>query len=185
MGVASEPPDVTLLDACAVINLYATRRMDAILAAVPTAVGVVELVQSEAHYVLRGGPGEDAREREPVDLASSIAAGRLRIVAPTESELAAFVDLTLSLDDGEAMTAAVAIARGWVVATDDRKAERVLSNRVRTRSTLDLVKAWSDEANIDATELWVVLTDLRERGSYLPRRVHPLREWWEAGLGGG
>ena len=185
MGDSSEPPDVTLLDACAVINLYATRRMDAILAAVPTAVGVVDLVRGEAHYVLRGGAGEDAREREPVDLGPSIAAGRLRVVVPTEVEIAAFVDLTLALDDGEAMTAAVAIERGWVVATDDRKAERVLSNRVRTRSTLDLVRAWSDEANIDAAELRVVLTDLRERGSYLPRRFHPLREWWEAGLGGG
>jgi predicted nucleic acid-binding protein len=183
MGDSPEPPDVTLLDACAVISLYATRRMDAILAAVPTDVGVVDLVRTEAHYVLRGGPGEDAREREPVDLEPLIVSGDLRVVAPTESEIAAFVDLTLVLDDGEAMTAAVAIERGWVVVTDDRKAERILSGRVQTRSTLDLVKAWADQTTVDAGTLHATLSDLRERGSYLPRRAHPLRGWWDAVTG--
>lgn len=177
-----EPLGLTLLDACAVINLYATRRMDAIVGAVSTEVGIVDLVRSEARYVLRGGPGDDAREREPVDLAPFIDAGRLRVVTPTETELATFVDLTLSLDDGEAMTAAVAIARDLVVVTDDRKADRVLADRVRIRSSLDLIRVWSDQTGIDPATLRAALVDLRERGSYVPRRAHPLHRWWEAAV---
>lgn len=120
MSAPLGPPGVTLLDACVVIDLYATRQMEPILRADPTAVSVVDLVRSESLYVRRGGSGEDAREREPVDLDPVLAAGVVRVVTPSDAELRSFVDLTLRLDDGEAMTAAVAIHRGWSPPTTAR-----------------------------------------------------------------
>jgi len=171
-----------LLDACVAINLYATRRMEEIIRVLEEPVGVVDLVRSEALHVRRGGTGDDADEREALDLGPLVDAGLLVMVTATEAELDAFVAWTRRLDDGEALTAAVAISRGWTVATDDRKAIRLLSGHVPLRSTLDLVKVWADRVGVGDPVVAQALHDLRERGPYLPRRDHPLKAWWDAYL---
>lgn len=175
---------VTLLDACAVVNLYATRRMEHILAAIDGPVAVADVVEREAQYVFQGGDGEDARERELIDLQPWVSQGVLTVIEVThEEELLTFIDLTQELDDGEAITAALAIHRGFTVVTDDRKAVRVLTSRAVTlRSTLDLVKTWADQQAVSSEVLRTVLTDLRERGNYYPSRRHPLRGWWDTAL---
>jgi predicted nucleic acid-binding protein len=137
------PPDrITLLDAGSVVSLYATRCMDEILAACDGTVAIADIVAQEAQFVRRGGSGEDTAERDPVILTPMVDAGVIRVVTTDiEAELLTFIDLTRQLDDGEAMTAALAIHRGYVVVTDDRKAERVLTEHsVSVRPTLDLVK---------------------------------------------
>jgi predicted nucleic acid-binding protein len=178
-------PPLVLLDACTVVSLYACRRMADILGATEGTVAIAELVAGEAQYVFRGGDGEDAREREPVDLRPLIASGRLIVISTDdESELLTFIDLTRELGDGEAMTAALSIHRRATVVTDDRKAERVLTGRgVPLRSTLDVIKVWADRRQIVATELRTILIDLRQRGTYEPRRQHPLRLWWDSVIG--
>ena len=40
------------------------------------------------------------------------------------------MDLSAVIDDGEAITGAIALHRGYAVAIDDRKARRVLGKRV-------------------------------------------------------
>src|SRR5215211_341472 len=168
---------LVLLDACSVVNLYACRRTAEIIGAVEAAVAIADLVAGEAQYVLRGGIGDDAREREPVDLRPLVETGMLSVIATDDdAELMTYIDLTRQLGDGEAMTAALAIHRGATVVTDDRKAERVLASRgVPLRSTLDLIKVWSEQQQIAATELRTILIDLRQRGTYEPRWQHPLR----------
>lgn len=182
--VSTPPAPLTLLDACAVVNLYATRRMEHILATIDGPVAVVDVVEREAQYVFRGGEGEDAKEREPIDLQPCIGRGVLAVIETTdEEELLTYIDLSQELDDGEAMTAALAIHRGYTVVTDDRKAARVLAGQTVTlRTTLDLVRAWADHQAVSAEVLGVVLTDLRERGNYYPARSHPLRSWWDTAL---
>ncbi len=182
MQARSGDSPVTLLDACAVISLYATRWMREILAEVDGEVAVVELVVNEALYVRRGGSGDDAREREPIDLTPLITAGALSVIAPDDEEdLQTFIDLTarLRLDDGEAMTAAIAMRRGYSVVTDDRKVEKRLAGAVELRSTLDVIKAWAERRAIDILTLRQVLTDLRDRRSYVPPVSHPLKPWWD------
>lgn len=177
----SEPPrqdDTTLLDACAVLSIYSTRRMAEILAAVPGPVAVCDLVVGEALYVRRITDGE--RERESVDLTPFFDAGTLSVLATDdEDELQTFVDLAADLDDGEAMTATLAIHRGFVLVTDDGKAERLLTGRVRLRSSLDLVQAWADGAQVEGPELRTTLTAIYERG-YEPPPAHPLKRWWDS-----
>jgi predicted nucleic acid-binding protein len=46
-----------------------------------------------------------------------------------ETEATTFVDLSREMDDGEALTCALAMHRQCDVATDDRKARRILSAR--------------------------------------------------------
>jgi predicted nucleic acid-binding protein len=176
-----------LLDACAVVNLYASRKMPEILAVIDGTVAIVDTVEREAQYVLRGGKGDDAREREPVELRPLIATGALSVIASDdEAELLTFIDLTQDLDEGEAMTAAIAIHRGAAVVTDDRKAARILGDRgVACQSTLGLLKAWADAHALADIVIRRVLTDLRERGTYEPPRAHPLRGWWNAIISSG
>jgi predicted nucleic acid-binding protein len=175
---------MVLLDACAVVNLYATRRIAEILAATGQSFGVVEIVVREAQYVFRGGVGDNASEREPVQLNELVEMGLVEVLEPyTEAELLDFVDFSRQLDDGEAMTTAVALHRGASVATDDRKAIRVLTALgVDWISTLEMLKSWSDQRGIDHSTLRDALVDLRLRANYEPARTHPLRAWWEWAL---
>lgn len=173
--------DFLLLDACSLINLYATRRIAAILASYPEQFGVVDIVRQEAGYVFRGGDGPDATEREPIDLGPLEESSLLAtLTAESEDELLTYIDLALEMDDGEAMTGAIAIHRGHTVVTDDRKALRVLTARgVACETTLDLIKGWAEEISASRSELQAVLIDIRQRARYLPHRTHPLRTWWD------
>lgn len=178
----SRGADLILLDACCVLNLYSTRRMEEILVARCERFGVVERVAAESLYVLRGGSGEDAAERDPVDLQQAHRLGILeRLDLETEDESRAYVDFAAELDDGEAMTCALAIHRGAAIATDDRKARRVLRNRapeIGMHSTTELIKAWSDSQQISVQVLRQVLTDIRQRGCFMPSSQDPLLDWW-------
>ena len=173
--------ETLLLDACSLINISATRQIAAILASHSGRFGVVDVVRQEAGYVFRGGFGSDAREQEPINLGPLDDAGLLMtLAAESEDELLTYIDLTLEMDDGEAMTGAIAIHRGFRVVTDDRKALRVLTERgVTCETSLGLIKGWAEESGISGSDLQAVLIDIRQRARYLPHRSHPLRSWWD------
>jgi predicted nucleic acid-binding protein len=176
---------LTLLDACAVVNLYATRAMGPILATVDGPVAIVDVVAREAQYVFRGGDGEDSRERDPVAVQSFIDDSLLEVVSTDdEEELLTFIDLSQDIGEGEAMTAALAVHRGCIVVTDDRKATRVMLNRgVTLRTSLELIRVWSVHSRIPDDTLRAALADLRQRGRYEPPRSHALRDWWDEIMG--
>lgn len=177
-----------LLDACCLLNLYATQRLDEILVALQGHFGVAERVAAEALYLRRGGSGEDADEKDPVDIGPLVASGSLAVHAvETPEEAASYVRFAAELDDGEAMTCALALHRRAVVATDDRKALRVLAAQapqIGVRSTAQLLREWADYSNLAPTELRTVLTDVRQRARFAPGRHDPLHAWWEAALRG-
>lgn len=178
--------DRILLDACRVLNLYATGRMGAILGALPERFAVADRVAAETLYVRRGGSGEDADERIPVDLRPLIEEGLLEVLrVETEEEAASFVSFAAQLDDGEAMTCALALHRGGVVGTDDRKARRVCSMQsppLDTRTTTTVLKAWAESERIAGADLRQVLVLIRERARFVPGKHDPLQGWWEAAL---
>jgi predicted nucleic acid-binding protein len=176
---------LVLLDACVVVNLFASRRIAEIVDLIEGTAAIVETVNRESQYVLRGGDGDDAKEREPVDLLPLTSAGVITILtSDDESELMTFIDLSRELDDGEAMTAALAIHRGGIVVTDDQKASRLLRDRgIALLSTLDLCKHWAEYAAESPESVRTLLLAIRERGRYEPSRSHPLRHWRTAMLG--
>ncbi len=172
-----------LLDACTLINLFASRLEREILSAQDRPAGVVAVVRAETAYVFKGGVGDDAHDRESIDLEPLIAANLLHSITPTAAELDDFIDLTLRFrGDGEAMTIAVALARGWTIVTDDRKAIRLIADRIPVRSSLELVRSWSTTANIAPESMRAVLHDIRIRGKYIPGIGHPLKPWWDVAL---
>lgn len=172
--------DTLILDACAVLSIYATQRMQDILDALGGPVAVADLVLGEALYVLH--IVDDQIERERVDLGPLVQMGRLDVLAVEhEEELLTFIDLAVDLDDGEAMSASLAIRRGLVLVTDDRKAERLLAGRVQLQSTLALVKHWAEVRRVGQPDLRAALIGIDQRG-YHPGKQHPLHDWWEGVL---
>lgn len=184
-GRVGEPVRV-LLDACCLLNLYATGRIDVILRALPDRFAIADHVAAEALYIRRGGSGDDADEWEPVDLRPLIESGLLEVLRlETEEEAASFVGFAAQLDDGEAMTCALALHRGGAIGTDDRKARRICGTQsppIEIRTTPALLKAWAEVERITGTELGRVLLRIRERARFAPGKHDSLQGWWDAAL---
>jgi predicted nucleic acid-binding protein len=168
---------LTLLDACAVINLYATERIAEIVECIEGRVGIASIVRGEALYV--AGP-EELEDREIIDLSELADTGLIEILSPeTDGELYSFLDFAIDLDDGEAMTLALAMHRDAVVVTDDRKAIQLAGDSIATVPSLETIKVWFETQEISAEQQRDILGAVQTRASYTPGRNHPLRNWWD------
>ncbi len=173
-----------ILDGCVLLNLYASRRVADILGTLPVPCAVADYVRDkEALWVDRHKSGP-AAERERVEIGPLVASGLIEVLTlEGDVEMTHFITLASSsrIDDGEAMSGALAHVRGLVVATDDRAALRVFDQHappIPTCSTASLMKHWAERAVIDAETLRRVLLDIRERASFEPGVRDPLNTWW-------
>ena len=179
----NEWPDtgVLLLDASCLLNLYATSCLLEIAAALPWQLAVVDYVlEQEALFVRIIGAYEEQEETAPVDLSPLIDEGLLLVVRlETPSEEASFVELAAALDDGEAVTGAIAFNREHLVAIDDRKARRVLGEKapgMRLVSTLEIMRHWG--TSVPVQEVRHALRAMQHRARYVPGQWDPLYAWW-------
>lgn len=181
-------PTACLLDACCLLNMLASGHCESILGAslagFPNTYAVVENVVSEVRFLRRGGDGDDAEVREPIDLQPLFSAGHLlREQLESAEEKQLFMEFATQLDDGEAATCALSVQRGYDVMTDDKKARRLLAathSKVRCIGTLEVMKAWSDGGQKDHLVIAKALRDIQERANFIPPRQSPLRSWWES-----
>jgi len=100
----------------------------------------------------------------------------------TDQELAGFVGFALELDDGEASVCSLAVARGGGVATDDRKALRIMAGLtppVLTVQTPELLYEWAERLKLPEAEIRSALRQVQRRGRFYPRVGAPRFEWWE------
>ncbi len=181
----THPRSTLLLDASCLLNLYATGRFRDIGVTLPYQIAVADYVLDvEALYVWRPDPTGTRDEAEPVDLSSLVDEGLVRVMGlETPDEEATFVELAAVVDDGEAMTGALAAHRQCALATDDRKARRVLGEQIPTvplLSTLELLKLWVDGAAVPDTELRAAVEGMRVGASYVPGPRDPLYSWWQS-----
>jgi len=178
-----------LIDACSLLNLYASRNFEGMLRSLPVQAGIVDYVAHEALYVYRGGAGDDRKVREQVDLQPFISGGLLRVFQiETEAEAASLIQFAAQMDDGEAATCAVAYHRGFAVVTDDRKAVRLFTSPSVGGSvvrTSHIVRHWAELASVDRLEVQRVLLDIQMRGNFHLPNNDPLRSWWQALMNGG
>ena len=169
-----------IIDACCLINLYASGKESSIFQAcgefwVPTQV------RSEALRIRRVDEDDPTRlVPQDIDLGDAIAAGYIQpcqLEGPDEVD--AFVRFAMQLDDGEASCLSIAMSRGWTVATDDRKARRIASeNGIALISTPELVQRWVDATSPSGAAISELLGKIERFARFRPRRADPLHDWW-------
>lgn len=169
-----------LIDACVCINMLATGQAKAIAESFSVPIAIVDRVL--ANEVLRAvdpkatlTPGRDRPLASDVDWLSTLTL--------EEAEASRYVEvLAHDLGDGESITGAIAIERGFIMGTDDKKAIRVLrsiSNRLCFVQTPDLVHHWAKSSNVPQSILRRAIAAVASKARYSAPRDHPHYIWWQ------
>lgn len=187
--------DLVLLDACCLINLFASGSANEILRTLPYRWAVAryvleeEILEIEAEDDARPDESPTADRRLPlrpllVDLIDKGVLEGLHI--GSQEEEAELVRFAAELDDGEAHTCALAISRQGRVATDDKKAIRVLRaawtecghDGDPILRTSELLFSWADARQIARRDLVRIVRAIAGRASYFPPKTDPHFERW-------
>jgi predicted nucleic acid-binding protein len=168
-----------ILDACVLINLLASGEVEGILRAANQDSMICSAVESESIYLRTEDPKVPL---EPIDLQPLIASGLLTVCyIEGAQEAEYYVDYASALDDGEAMSLAIALSRGFTLATDERKARRLFldegSDPLRLTSTPELLRRWA-AAEISSDRLKAALLSIERRARYQPPTTDPDYHWW-------
>jgi predicted nucleic acid-binding protein len=171
-----------VLDACCVLNLCASGYLLEIVKSMPAQVVISEVVRERELLTLQRLIGDNNEDAD--HFAIAIETGLLSVIDfSAEHEEETFVNYVFELgDDGESATCAIAVHRGWAMATDDKKATAFFQREaphLQILSTLEIVKHWAESRNIAAATLRSALTAIRTKGHYMPHRHHPLSGWWD------
>ena len=171
---------VAILDACVLINILASGRAQEILTGSEYGFGICTVVSKESIYLRAADPNAPPDNVELDPFVNSKCLTVYGLSGNKEKEL--YVDYAADLDDGEAMTLALAFSREFAVATDDRKARRIFledtGDVTRLLSTPQILKRWSPRAGLTSWELKKLLLDVSRRGRFSPHSGDPDFSWW-------
>jgi predicted nucleic acid-binding protein len=169
-----------IIDTCCLLNLFASGKPAAILHHFGR-VHISELVQGEAIWI-REYDNESPPQLVPkqIDLTQCVDDGVIAICRLEQrQEYELFIQFAQQLDDGEASVLAIAKVRGWIVATDDRKAQRIAAEQsISTISTSEMIHAWATSEKVSDQQVGELLRNIQLFGRFVPRRSDPLYEWW-------
>lgn len=168
-----------ITDASVLVNLLATEAFEDIARQSNWRLVICEAVQREVLALRNAETGE----MEPIDLQRFVQSQLLEVVSLEASETAAYVEYSALVDDGEAMSLAIAEGRQLAIAIDDRKALNIARDRgqlVTMLTTPDLLHAWSQQTRADDTATGALLKLIETRARYLPPKNHALKQWWNA-----
>jgi len=174
-------PDA-VIDACCLIDLMASGCAEEILRSIGFDWYLPQAVQDEIKYLRQHDPDNPGQTiTVEADLTPLISAGVLVPCGPeNQAELDRFTQYAVHFrSDGEAMCLALAESRGWIVATDDRKAIRIGQQAGQTViSCPQLVKTWADQTNPDESALLNVLREIQILAQFRPNPSMPEYQWW-------
>jgi predicted nucleic acid-binding protein len=168
-----------VVDTCVLITLLATDRLDEIALHVAPGLLVCSAVASESIYLR---PLDVTQQPEQVILDPFF---ENKILAAcdcdNDAEEELYVNYALELDDGEAMSLAIAHARKLPLATDEKKAKRVIrdsAKHMRVVSTSEILYAWATGRG--RAEIKPVLEAIGIRARFRPPDDDPLVAWWNS-----
>ena len=171
---------VQILDACVLINLLASSEIESILRAAARDSLICSVVKDESIFLRTEDPKAPL---ESINLRSLIDLGLLtvcHIEGDREAEL--YIDYASALDDGEAMSLAIALSRGFILATDERKARRLFleaaGDTKRLTSTSELLRQWVEAEAVLADRLKTALLQVENRARYQPPTSDSNYQWW-------
>jgi predicted nucleic acid-binding protein len=175
-----------ILDASCVISLYASEHMGNILQAIPPDVTVAVYVANKEALYFRGEPDElGERAKIAIDL-STLVRQKLLTLVKEDSEVEANIHLNLATQirgQGEVTTAAIAIHRGWGIVVDDKRARNLFQTtapNIQLFYTLDLIRYWTEQVELDRLKIKTLLLRIRHRASFYPKETDPNYGWWQS-----
>ena len=167
-----------LNDASVLLNLLAADCLPEIAAALDWQFAICTLVRDEAKRLRDASTGEMV----PVDIAPLIESGFLQILELSgDDEQTLYVEQSIVVDDGEAMSIAIATNRKLELAIDDKQASNHASRTfpdLKLWTTPEIIKLWADAAALSQQRLREVFVSIEVRARYSPPRSHPLATWW-------
>jgi len=171
---------VLLNDSSVLLNLLATDRFEAIAQSTGWQFAICEAVRNESKKLRNPVTGA----MEDVDIEPLIKSGLLQVLKLAgEKEQALYVEEATIVDDGEAMSIAIAASRGLDLAIDDKRA----SNHARRQfpmlklwTTPEVLKRWSETAEVTDMDVGKAIHLIEQRARYVPPRTHRLANWWSA-----
>lgn len=174
---------VLLNDSSVLLNLLAADCLTGVAAATGWQFAICPAVRDEIKKLRDAQTGEMVE----VDISPHIASGLIQILELSgEEEQTLYVDQSTIVDDGEAMSIAIAAHRQLDLAIDDRQAanhtHRAFPN-IRLWSTPEILKNWTEVGQIDDVLLSETIRLIETRSRYFPPKLHPFAEWWQRSKG--
>jgi predicted nucleic acid-binding protein len=170
-----------IVDACCLINLYASGRIQAIVQACGEGVYVSEEVRRESLSIRKVDPADASLLiPSPIDISLEISAGLIKECRlETKEEMESYVNFASKVDDGEASSLAIAKSRNWTVATDDRKAIRLADESgIAVITTPEFVEHWVKNTTPTDVEIVKAIRAIERFAKFRPRRSDPRYDWW-------
>jgi predicted nucleic acid-binding protein len=170
-----------VIDTCVLINLLATDRVGEIVEAISPSRLICPGVSNESLYLRSAEPDG---QQEAVDL-TPLFRQNVFTSCPMEGNLEEelYVGYSLELDDGEAMSLAIAHSRNIALATDDRKARRLAAENapgIPLLSTPRIIRAWAEGR--DHAQVASVIRAIHTRARFSPSEDDSLAQWWNEHL---
>jgi len=175
-----------IVDASSLINLYASGKLEVVLPSCGGTFYVPDQVRNEAQSIRQPDEHDPSLlVSTPIDLNSAIAEGLIQECQLNgDAELESYVQFAALVDDGEASCLAIAKSRGWIVATDDRKAIRIATEAgIAVVTTPELVERWATACHATSAEVSDVLIRIERFARFRPRGDSPFFSWWESHVG--
>lgn len=170
-----------IVDACCLINLYASGSLKAIISACGGDFYVSEEVRRESLSIRQVDPADTSLLiPSPIDFSPEIFSGLIKECRlETKEEIDLYVNFAIEVDDGEASSLAIAKSRSWTVATDDRKAIRLASDSgIDIITTPELIERWVKNSKATDDEIKLTIRAIERFARFRPRRGSPLYTWW-------
>jgi hypothetical protein len=170
-----------VIDTCVLLNVLATDRVGEIVQIISPSRLICPGVSSESLYLRSAEPDGPPQAVDLGPLFAQSVFTACPLAGNPEEEL--YVGYSLELDDGEAMSLAMAHARNLALATDDRKARRLAGETapaISLISTPQIIRAWAEDR--DPAEVATVIRAIHGRARFCPSDDDPLAHWWNAHL---
>jgi hypothetical protein len=171
---------VLLNDSSVLLNLLATDCFEAIALSTGWQFAICEVVRTESKKLRDPATGDMV----PVDIEPLVHAGVLKVLELAgEKEQTLFVAEAAVVDDGEAMSIAIAATRGLELAIDDKQASNHLRRHfpaLKLWTTPEILKRWVETTAATAEALRKTIQLIEQRARYVPPKHHALAAWWSA-----
>ena len=177
-------PAELVIDACSLINLYATEQEVLVLKTIQ--VRLVTTPQAAGEVLYRYGPidNEGQRVKLPISLKGLISAKLLKIV-PLDDGLTDYLvnAVTAGLRDADASVVALAQGLGHPLASDDNKVRKISARLIPApplESTLGLLRRMAETVGYTSRQIKALIAQLAWSGNFIIPKTDPNRAWYEA-----